>query len=83
VASFKTINGVGTTMQSNVVDQLTAAGNTAYSYDLNGNQLASTSGNTLAYNSQDQTTSITLRRVGDPSDLHRPGTGGADRQQLD
>jgi len=78
VASFKTINGVGTTMQSNVVDQLTAAGNTAYSYDLNGNQLASTSGNTLAYNSQDQTTSITPSG-GSAIPLTYTGPGQAER----
>jgi len=74
----KTINGVGTSMQSNVVDQLTAAGNTVYSYDLNGNQLSSTNGNTLAYNSQDQTTSITPSG-GSSIPLTYTGPGQAER----
>ena len=74
----KTINGVGTTMQSNVVDQVTAAGNTAYSYDLNGNQLSSTNGHTLAYNSQDQSTSITPSG-GSSIPLTYTGPGQAER----
>lgn len=57
VGNMTTING--STASYNVVDQLTGMNGHAYNYDLNGNQLSSTSGNTLAYNTQDQTSSIT------------------------
>jgi len=57
VGNMTNING--STASYNVADQLTGMNGHAYNYDLNGNQLSSTSGNTLAYNGQDQTSSIT------------------------
>jgi len=72
------------------MEEVPAPGSTAYSYDLNGNQLSSTAGNTLGYNSQDQTTSITpsggssipLTYTG-PGQAERTGNGSTSYQYDD
>jgi RHS repeat-associated protein len=55
----QTVNGATTAYSYNAADELTAAGGTTYSYDLNGNQTGSSAGQALAYNTADQTTSVT------------------------
>lgn len=57
VGNMNSIGGGAATF--NADDELTGYAGHIYSHDANGNQTSSTSGNSFAYNAQDQTTSIT------------------------
>jgi len=55
----QTINGATTAYGYNAANELTAAGATTYTFDTDGNQTGSSAGQALAYNTANQTTSIT------------------------
>lgn len=55
----QTVNGAATTYGYNAADELTAAGGATYNYDAVGNQTGNSAGQALAYNTANQTTSVT------------------------